>query len=541
MQTITFYSYKGGVGRTLALANVARYLSTFGQRVFVMDFDLEAPGLHHKLLEQDPPPLHRGLVDIVALFLQTGRSPSSLEDYVIEVPAKTSSGGRIFLLPAGKAPTAEYWHALSCINWHELLHSAGEAETPSPGLLLFLEIKALIEKDYQPDFLLIDSRTGITEIGGVATSILADQVVCLLLNNRENLEGTRAVLRALQSSLRLPDQEPVEILTVLTRLPISKDPEPEDQIVNRVRDFLNEEADDLAQTLSLQEVFVFHSEPELELQEALRVGGAKGPEESPLLGDYLRLFARLIPSETIEKNVQPLINESLARSLDNPDQTQRDLEILAASTVSPIAQEALLKFLRLRQVGGASILRVAHRLWELTHDASNPLIVEAVMKNRPPVYDAEMPAALYHDQIVPSSFVEAVWRTAGASSMDVGLPLAKGLSRMGKGREAQEVANELVDAVEQGKTRRPDLDDYAELLLIADRKDELLMLLDEGLQGVGRKWPVRQVAELYGVFRRAGLEQEFDTKAKQGLGEDHYRRLKEMMEEDGSRMLRRTR
>lgn len=30
MQTITFYSYKGGVGRSLALANVAHYLARFG-------------------------------------------------------------------------------------------------------------------------------------------------------------------------------------------------------------------------------------------------------------------------------------------------------------------------------------------------------------------------------------------------------------------------------------------------------------------------------------------------------------------------------
>ncbi|MCJ7630864.1 AAA family ATPase, partial [Candidatus Bathyarchaeota archaeon] len=48
METITFYSYKGGVGRTLALANVAMYLTRFGQKVCIMDFDLEAPGLHYK-------------------------------------------------------------------------------------------------------------------------------------------------------------------------------------------------------------------------------------------------------------------------------------------------------------------------------------------------------------------------------------------------------------------------------------------------------------------------------------------------------------
>ena len=48
MKTITFYSYKGGVGRTLALSNIANKLSEFGKKVCIIDFDLEAPGLHIK-------------------------------------------------------------------------------------------------------------------------------------------------------------------------------------------------------------------------------------------------------------------------------------------------------------------------------------------------------------------------------------------------------------------------------------------------------------------------------------------------------------
>ena len=44
---ITFYSYKGGTGRTMALANVACLLAeTHGRPVLVVDWDLEAPGLH---------------------------------------------------------------------------------------------------------------------------------------------------------------------------------------------------------------------------------------------------------------------------------------------------------------------------------------------------------------------------------------------------------------------------------------------------------------------------------------------------------------
>ena len=47
---ITFYSYKGGTGRSMALANVAYLLATdiaYGKnKVLMIDWDLEAPGLH---------------------------------------------------------------------------------------------------------------------------------------------------------------------------------------------------------------------------------------------------------------------------------------------------------------------------------------------------------------------------------------------------------------------------------------------------------------------------------------------------------------
>jgi Mrp family chromosome partitioning ATPase len=51
-EVITFYSYKGGTGRTMALANIACLFArqgTAGMRVLAIDWDLEAPGLHYYL------------------------------------------------------------------------------------------------------------------------------------------------------------------------------------------------------------------------------------------------------------------------------------------------------------------------------------------------------------------------------------------------------------------------------------------------------------------------------------------------------------
>ncbi|HRI72349.1 MAG TPA: AAA family ATPase, partial [Polyangium sp.] len=43
---VTFYSYKGGVGRTQGLANAAVALANRGRNVVVVDMDLESPGVH---------------------------------------------------------------------------------------------------------------------------------------------------------------------------------------------------------------------------------------------------------------------------------------------------------------------------------------------------------------------------------------------------------------------------------------------------------------------------------------------------------------
>src|SRR5438105_13541357 len=52
-QILTFYSFKGGVGRTMSLANVATLLAQRRRRVLAIDFDLEAPGLHRYFLNPE--------------------------------------------------------------------------------------------------------------------------------------------------------------------------------------------------------------------------------------------------------------------------------------------------------------------------------------------------------------------------------------------------------------------------------------------------------------------------------------------------------
>ena len=124
MRTITYYSYKGGVGRTLLVANTAKYLSTLGKTVFALDLDLEAPGLHYKFelgAEPKPSSVGSGVVDVLVQFLNGKLLPQSLDDYISQVEVADGAGS-IHIMNAGTAPSGGYWRLLSQVNWYELFY-----------------------------------------------------------------------------------------------------------------------------------------------------------------------------------------------------------------------------------------------------------------------------------------------------------------------------------------------------------------------------------------------------------------------------------
>src|SRR5258708_21298983 len=131
-------------------------------------------------------------------------------------------------------------------------------------------------------------------MGGVATRLVAEKIVCLVLPTLENLEGARAVLRSLRRSRRDIGAGEAEILVALSRLPEMKD-DAERGIIKQILDVLNETAEDLSDTLACSEILILHSETRLQLREALRVGSNISPDESVILRDYLRLFSRVVP------------------------------------------------------------------------------------------------------------------------------------------------------------------------------------------------------------------------------------------------------
>src|ERR1700752_1278094 len=80
---VTFYSYKGGSGRTMTVANVAWILASNGLRVLTVDWDLESPGLHryfHPFLLDKQLRSTRGVIDMVRDFSTAAMDPHGDDD-----------------------------------------------------------------------------------------------------------------------------------------------------------------------------------------------------------------------------------------------------------------------------------------------------------------------------------------------------------------------------------------------------------------------------------------------------------------------------
>jgi len=219
---ITFYSYKGGVGRTLALGNVAWEAALHGQKVVIVDFDLEAPGIPSLMPFRDPVKEHLknrrkkgGIFEFIKHFKKNQTAPS-LSDYYAAGPISSDDfddGGEIFIIPAGYEDS-DYKETLQSFNWKQFYEK-------EDGKELFNELRRTIEFEFEnPDLVFIDSRTGLTDIGGLCTFLLPDKVVVLTGLNDQNINGCQSVIESIDrhSKYRVEKKylKPIEIIVVAT-------------------------------------------------------------------------------------------------------------------------------------------------------------------------------------------------------------------------------------------------------------------------------------------------------------------------------------
>ena len=190
---VTFYSYKGGVGRSMALANVGWLLAEkFGKKVLVVDWDLEAPGLH-KYFDLEEARLKKGLIDLLLDYKTlVGKETSlpdelfDLNDYVNPI-ASFPNNGSISLLAAG-LQNQQYKTHVNEFNWEEFY-------TKWRGFGFIEYFKKKLKQS--SDIVLIDSRTGVTDIGGICTLQLPEVVVLMFAFNKQNLKGIESVVETI--------------------------------------------------------------------------------------------------------------------------------------------------------------------------------------------------------------------------------------------------------------------------------------------------------------------------------------------------------
>ena len=165
MYVTTFYSFKGGVGRTMALVNAAVALALRGRRVLVVDFDIEAPGLDtfDALRPKRELP---GVIDFVANYLDSGQA-SDAQNFIGQCPNIGEQNGSLWIMPSGRKRT--YTTNFNQVDWGELYEK-------HDGYLLLEDLKEQWKQIVQPDYVLIDSRTGYTDTGGICTRQLPDSV-----------------------------------------------------------------------------------------------------------------------------------------------------------------------------------------------------------------------------------------------------------------------------------------------------------------------------------------------------------------------------
>ncbi len=186
--TVTFYSLRGGVGRSTALAHTAMILAGQEKKVVCLDMDLEAPGLAALFgVENQVRPVHHGAADLL-LALDMGEEPD-VNEHLIPVDDK----GNLFLIPAGNI-SAAYANTLTLLDpgaWYR------ESENPLKELMSLVRTSL----SFKPDVILVDSRTGLTTLSAPLIFEQADLAIVIFYPHSQTWLGTQLLVQGLQNAV----------------------------------------------------------------------------------------------------------------------------------------------------------------------------------------------------------------------------------------------------------------------------------------------------------------------------------------------------
>ncbi|NEQ74038.1 MAG: CpsD/CapB family tyrosine-protein kinase [Okeania sp. SIO2C9] len=202
---VSFFSFKGGVGRTTTLVATALTLARHGHRVAIVDLDLESPGIS-TIFFPDTEDSVSGVIDYLLekniqgdnwklrTHLQRVNDPKLLGD----------RGESLNVLRAGSVDN-NYLEKLARLDFQNLLDLNNQL--PKTWHDMFRELNAAKKLD----FILLDTRTGFHDIGGLAIADLSHVAVIFGTQSRQSWAGLTHVIRRLARPLA---PEPLPVLLV---------------------------------------------------------------------------------------------------------------------------------------------------------------------------------------------------------------------------------------------------------------------------------------------------------------------------------------
>jgi hypothetical protein len=191
---LAFYSFKGGVGRTTALLSLAVQLARQDRNVVLVDLDLEAPGLLAAL-----PPAGTGPAAGVLDFLLERPLVARWRDltmadfyYTVDASQVIGAGAPLRVIPAGRLDEY-YLQKLARVNYQQLYALTSGATERSP----IGELLGFARTELKADYVLLDSRAGFHDLGGLALSGIAHLDVVFGLHSEQSWRGLEMLVRFL--------------------------------------------------------------------------------------------------------------------------------------------------------------------------------------------------------------------------------------------------------------------------------------------------------------------------------------------------------
>jgi cellulose biosynthesis protein BcsQ len=228
---ITFYSYKGGVGRSMALSNVAFELSKRSKKVLIVDWDLEAPGLekyfsNYSIIGHDKS--GNGLLQL--LIAMRNGDDWNYQQYTGTL--NPSAGMPLTILGSGRdKDSANYSSLLEKFDWENFF-------SEKKGGLHLENLRNQWLNDF--DFVLIDSRTGLSDSSGICTIMMPDVLIPMFTANYQSLFGVRDIISYIQNARQhlKVDRMALTILPVPSRFGTRVEFKESQEWLDRIADIL---------------------------------------------------------------------------------------------------------------------------------------------------------------------------------------------------------------------------------------------------------------------------------------------------------------